>query len=436
MLKIYNSLTNKIEEFKPIHVNKVNMYVCGATTYNDIHIGNARPIVFFEMVKRYFQFLGYECLYVSNITDIDDRIINKAILENKTEKEIAEEYTKRLFSVTKALVNELPDKTPKATEYIDDMVHYIGELVNLGYAYKNEKGVYFRVHKIKDYGLLSNQELEELEEGFRIDVDDEKEDPKDFNLWKNTKIGITFDSPFGKGRPGWHTECAVMNKKIFNGQIDIHGGGVGLKFPHHENEIAQTEAMDHHHLAKYWMHVGHLRMGTTKMSKSLGNVVYVKDIIKNDQIKPYILLILSTNYRQPISYSDELLVQFTKEYDKIFKTVKKTFFTLLFNKSLLETKGHYLDKFKNEMNNDFNTPNALSVVYELIKEINKTKELSKLNELYNDLIVILEILNLKEDFKVEEIDLIEYRDWLTARDNKDYQKADILRQRLSLKGWI
>ncbi|MDE7095666.1 MAG: cysteine--tRNA ligase, partial [Anaeroplasmataceae bacterium] len=272
-LKIYNSLSNQIEEFVPIHPGKVNMYVCGPTVYNHIHIGNARPVVFYDMMKNYLKYLGYDVQYASNITDVDDKIINQAIAEGKTEKEVAGFYEKCYFEAVEKLGSTKPDFIPHATEYIDEMISFIEELIKEGYAYEVDGDVFFRVKKIENYGCLSNQVSEDLEQGARISINEKKENPLDFSLWKKTEVGIKWKSPFGEGRPGWHTECVVMNHKLFGNQIDIHGGGMDLKFPHHENEIAQNEALYHNSLAKYWMHVGRLEFEGQKMSKSLHNVI-------------------------------------------------------------------------------------------------------------------------------------------------------------------
>ena len=234
-LVIYNSLTNKVEEFKPINGNKVNMYVCGPTVYGYIHIGNARPVIFYDMLRRYLAFSGYDVTYASNITDVDDKIINKAISENTTEKVVAKMFEDAYWDSVERVGSSKPDLIPHATDYINEMIELIEDLIQKGYAYVSSGDVFFRVSKIKDYGCLSNQQIEELNSGARISVDDKKENPLDFALWKKTEVGIKWDSPFGSGRPGWHTECVVMNHKLFGDVIDIHGGGMDLKFPHHEN---------------------------------------------------------------------------------------------------------------------------------------------------------------------------------------------------------
>ena len=315
-LMIYNSLSDKLEEFKPIHEGKVNMYVCGPTVYNYIHIGNARPVIFYDMLKRYLTFLGYDVTYASNITDVDDKIIKKAIEENKTEHEIASFYENAFFEAVKKVGSNKPDIIPHATDYIEEMINFIQKLVDAGYAYESNGDVYFRVSKVADYGCLSNQVSEDLNQGARISINDNKENPLDFALWKKTDEGIKWNSPFGMGRPGWHTECVVMNHKLFNGEIDIHGGGMDLKFPHHENEIAQCEALYHHHLAKYWIHVGRLDLQGAKMSKSLGNCLYVKDLNSTKDGMILRCLILFAPYRSIISYSEALKEQYEKEYEK------------------------------------------------------------------------------------------------------------------------
>ena len=274
---IYNTYTREKEEFKPIEENKVKMYICGPTVYNYIHIGNARPVLFFDLVHRYFKYLGYEVEFVSNVTDVDDKIINRAIEEEVTEAEIAEKYL-NYFLECNQLLNALPfTSMPKVTENMDEMIQFIHELVERGFAYAVDGDVYFRIDKVREYGQLSGKKIEELEVGARIAEDSKKENPLDFVLWKKTDKGITWDSPWGAGRPGWHTECVVMIGKEFGGKIDIHGGGTDLQFPHHENEIAQSICMNGHSLANYWMHVGRLGLNNEKMSKSLGNGIYLSD---------------------------------------------------------------------------------------------------------------------------------------------------------------
>ena len=434
-LVIYNSLTNKMEEFKPINGNKVNMYVCGPTVYGYIHIGNARPVIFYDMLRRYLKFLGYDVTYASNITDIDDKIINKAIEENKTEKEIASFYENAYWNSVSLVGSKKPDLIPHATEYIGEMIDFIQELIDKGYAYNKGGDVFFRVPKIKDYGILSNQQVEELNSGARISVDDKKESPLDFALWKNTEVGIKWDSKFGAGRPGWHTECVVMNHKLFGDVIDIHGGGMDLKFPHHENEIAQAKACYGTNLAKYWIHVGRLDLNGVKMSKSLGNVIYVKDINSSHDGMVLRSLILFSPYRSMIPYSKELFDQYAKEYDKWVRAYKQTLFELQYQGKLTDkVNDSDIEEFKKYMNDDFNVQNVLTLINNIVKNMNtslRAKEYDALAVKLHTLEVILDVLgiNLFVNRMTEE-QLEVYKNWQLARLNKDFASADIYRNKL------
>lgn len=437
-LRIYNSLTNEIEDFKPLEDNKVNMYVCGPTVYNYIHIGNARPVIFFDTFKRYLQFLGYEVCYASNITDVDDKIINKAIEENTTEEEIATRYADAYFKNCADLGAMKPDVIPYATKYIDQMITFIDDLVKKGYAYQSNGNVYFRVSKIKDYGILSNQVAEELNAGARIDVVDTKEDPRDFVLWKNTDKGIKWDSPFGAGRPGWHTECVVMNQDIFHKELDVHGGGMDLKFPHHENEIAQSSAMYGHHLSKFWMHVGRLDMNGEKMSKSLGNVVRVNEL-SNDELMVLRLLIITAPYRSNINYCDELVMQYKNEYEKITRAYKQARLALdVANLESQELCAEDIEVFKNEMDNDFNTPNVLTLIQKIVKDMNqaiRSKNYDQLLVKTNTLDKILEIFGIKLNYtKLSDEDRDLYNKWNAYKAEKNFEEADKLRNELTQRG--
>ena len=438
MLKIYNSLTNKVELFRPIHSRKINMYVCGPTVYDHIHIGNARRMIFFDTVKKDLKSIGFDVKYVTNITDVDDKIIEKAIKKQVTEKEISEKYTASFLEMVKALNADSINLTPKATDYITQMIHYIQDLVDQGYAYVIDSGVYFRVHKIPTYGQLSKQNIETLRQNTRKELDDQKENPEDFALWKTTTEGITYDSPWQKGRPGWHTECAVMNLEIFNQEIDIHGGGFDLKFPHHENEIAQTCAHQNHELAKYWMHVGRLDLEQTKMSKSLGNALYVKDLIKKVDPNAFRLLIISHHYRQPINYSEELMEQYVKIYERINRTMKKTAFNLQLN-GIIENGIHteYYQEFTNLMENDFSTPNVLTLIENILKKMNSESNLEQTAQLKNTVEDILSILGIEIDTQKVSDEIIQtYLEWQEARETRDFKKADELRKILVEQGLI
>jgi len=434
-LVIYNSLSNKLEEFKPQNGNKVNMYVCGPTVYNYIHIGNARPVIFYDMLKRYLTFLGYDVTYASNITDVDDKIINQAIKENKTEKVVAKFFEDAFFDATEKVGSKKPDIIPHATEYIDEMIDFIQKLIEEGYAYNVDGDVFFRVNKIKDYGCLSNQVSADLESGARINVNDKKENPLDFALWKKTDVGIKWNSPFGEGRPGWHTECVVMNHKLFGTGLDIHGGGMDLKFPHHENEIAQFEALYKTHLAKYWIHVGRLDLAGAKMSKSLGNVIYVKDLNTTKDAMILRTLIVLSPYRNIIPYSQELLDQYKKEYEKWQRAYKQSLYELQYqNVNLCDNDEKYIESFKEYMNQDFNVQNVLTLINEIVKEINVTlrgKDYNRNAICLNTLKTILDVLGINlfvEKLKDEELEL--YKKYNDARAIKDFETADLYRKKL------
>ena len=434
-LTIYNSLTNKMEEFIPQQENKVNMYVCGPTVYNYIHIGNARPVIFYDMMRRYLKFLGYDVTYASNITDVDDKIIKKALEQNKTEKEIATFYENAYFDAVKEVGSTKPDLIPHATDYIGEMISFIQELIEKGYAYNVDGDVFFRVSKISDYGCLSNQVTEDLESGARISVDSKKESPLDFALWKKTDEGIKWDSPFGEGRPGWHTECVVMNHKLFGTALDIHGGGMDLKFPHHENEIAQFEALYKTHLAKYWIHVGRLDLAGEKMSKSLGNVIYVKDLESKKEGMILRSLILFSPYRSIISYSEDLKNQYAKKYDKWQRAYKQALYTLQYENKLTDkVNDSDISKFKEYMNQDFNVQNVLTLINDIVKEINTSLRSKNYDETaikLNTFKTIFDVLGINlfvEEMNEEQLDA--YSKWMEARNNKDFETADIYRNKL------
>lgn len=431
-MKIYNSLSGLTETFVPEKENELSMYVCGPTVYNYIHIGNARPVVFFDVVSRFFKYLGYKVKYVSNITDVDDKIIEEAIKLNIDEKTLTETFIEAFKKDTIRLGSELPDLMPKATNYITDMIFYINDLIEKGYAYHSGDSVYFRVQNIGSYGKLSKQVLENLNSGARIDVAEQKETPFDFTLWKETKQGISFESPWGKGRPGWHTECAAMNHSIFNHKIDIHGGGSDLKFPHHENEMAQSCAHDNHELANTWMHVGRLNFGDSKMSKSLGNVILVKDILENYEYQLFRLLLLSHHYRQPINYTDDLMRQFDNEWQRIKRAMKQAFIDISVSEyKVIELNQPALDQFKMHMSDDFNIANALTVIYDQLKAMNKSKDLKETARLFHTISLMLQILGIKLDLMpLSEEQIEKYRAWQQARADKNYQEADRIRMEL------
>lgn len=431
-MKIYNSLTNQKEDFVSQKKNHLSMYVCGPTVYNYIHIGNARPVVFFDVVRRYFEYLGYQVNYVSNITDIDDKIILEAEKLKISETKLTTYFTEQFIKDTLSLGSLLPSKMPKATEYVIEMIFYINDLIEKSYAYQSGDSIYFRVNKIADYGKLSNQVLADLSVGARVDEDLKKESPHDFTLWKTTDLGLNFDSPWGRGRPGWHTECAVMNQAIFGEKIDIHGGGNDLIFPHHENEIAQSEAISNHSLAQVWMHVGRLDLANVKMSKSLGNIILVKDLLEEYEYQGFRMLILSHHYRQPINFSYELMNQFDSEWQRIKRTLKQALVEISINYyEVVEYNDLALDAFKVAMDDDFNCANAFTVIYDQIKQINKTQDLKEKARLYYTTVLMLNVLGIQTDLKrLTDEQIQDYHAWQTAQREKRYQEADEIRIRL------
>lgn len=444
-MKIFNSYTNRLEEFETIHKDVVNMYVCGPTVYNYIHIGNARPVIFFDTVRRYLEHKGYKVNFVSNFTDVDDKIITKALELGVTEKDVTDKFIAAFLSDVEK-VNSRTDYTqPRVTNYMDHIIHYINILVQQGYAYEIDGDVYFRVKNVENYGKLSNRNIDDLVSGSRVDINVKKENPLDFTLWKKTDVGIQFDSPWGLGRPGWHTECVAMIDDIFGEQIDIHGGGSGLMFPHHENEIAQSMVLNNHSLAKYWMHNGLLNIGGNKMSKSEGEVILVKDLTVDPNA--FRLFTLSTHYRSPITYTNDALDVYSKEWEKITRIYSSLYLKLDLEDSLIgnsKIDPDLLQTYKDlltAMDNDFNTANAITALQDLTKIANqmlrnKTENnilLSAL-KLFDDFFLILGLKLDKQPLNSEDKET--YKLWNKARLNKDYAQADFYRDILQEKGII
>ena len=371
-MKIYNTKTLQKEEFVPIKANEVMMYVCGPTVYNDVHIGNIRPVVVFDTLRRTFEALGYKVRYVSNYTDVDDKIINRSRELNISEKELTDSVIEAYNKVRDKLNAAKLYKTPRVTETMDEIIAFIDELVDKGYAYEKDGDVYFRTSSIKDYGSLSNQNLDDLKVGARIEENDGKESPLDFALWKKTDTGIKWQTRYSLGRPGWHTECVVMINKELGSLIDIHGGGKDLKFPHHENERAQSMAINNSPLANYWMHSGMIDINGVKMSKSLGNFITAKDIM--EKVDPMVLrwFLLSAHYRDDINVSDEIIQSNQVELNKVLTCLKQALVKLSLNdiKNDEYDKESY-EKFMGAMEDDLNTPNAYAVIFEIVKIINK-----------------------------------------------------------------
>lgn len=444
-MKIFNTLSNKLEEFVPRHKGKVNMYICGPTVYNYIHIGNARPVIFFDTVRRYFEHKDYEVKFASNFTDVDDKIITKAIELEQKEIEVSEKFITAFLEDVERVHSSTNYIKPKVTEYMDKIINYIQMLIEKDYAYKVDGDVYFRVRYVKDYGVLSNRNVDDLISGSRVEVNHKKENPLDFTLWKKTEVGIQFESPFGTGRPGWHTECVAMIDDIFKEEIDIHGGGSGLMFPHHENEIAQSEVLNGHKIARYWMHNGLLNIKGSKMSKSEGESILVKDLTIDTNA--FRLFTLSTQYRSPINFSDESLDVYVKEWDKIIRVYKQLFLKLDLEDMLEGTAKIDPDllsiykSFLQAMDNDFNTSNAITELQNLVKKANqlvrgKTEPTILLSalKLFHD---FFEVLGLKIEAKPMPKDVKEtYKLWVSARQEKDFASADKYRDILQDKGII
>ena len=388
-MKLYNTMTNKIEEFKTIEENKVKMYVCGPTVYNYIHLGNARPIVVFDTLARYFKYKGMEVDYVQNFTDVDDKIINKSIEEGISASEVSEKYIKCFFEDINRLNILDSVKRPKVTKNMEEIIEIIQKLIDNGFAYEKDGDVYFEVKKYKDYGKLSNQKIEELELGARIDVSEIKKNPMDFALWKKKKKeGEPFwESPWGQGRPGWHIECSAMAKKYLGDTFDIHGGGQDLVFPHHENEIAQSKCAYHGNFANYWLHNGFIQINGDKMSKSLGNFFLLREILEKFSGNVVRLFILSTHYRKPINFSFENMEDTKKALQNIVKSMNK--FEAIIGKYKNEKTAEITNldfsqkidefdkKFEDAMDEDMNTPQALATIFDQIRETNKFISVNK-----------------------------------------------------------
>ena len=455
-MKIYNTLTRQKEEFVPVHPGKVGMYVCGPTVYNYIHIGNARPMIIFDTVRRYFEYKGYEVNYVSNFTDVDDKIIKKANEEGVTATEIAERYIKECKQDMEALNIKPATHQPRATEEIGGMIKMIQTLIKKGHAYEVDGTVYFKTRSFKDYGKLSKKNIDDLEAGHReikVTGEEGKEDPLDFVLWKPKKEGeIAWDSPWGEGRPGWHIECSEMSKKYIGDTIDIHAGGEDLIFPHHENEIAQSEAANGKEFARYWMHNAFLNIDNRKMSKSLGNFRTVREISEQYDLQVLRFFMLSAHYRSPLNFSAELMEASKNGLERILNAtdnLKHLIASVAAEEMSAEEKeafsktDAYVEEFEKAMDDDFNTADAIAAIFELVKYANTTAtaESSKeyLRGLLDRIVKLGDVLGLILDKKEELLDadiekLIEERQ--AARKAKDFARADAIRDELLEKGII
>ncbi|TMT00677.1 cysteine--tRNA ligase [Apilactobacillus kunkeei] len=455
MLRIYNTLTQEKDVFKPIKSRTVGMYVCGPTVYNYIHIGNARSIVAFDTIRRYFEYCGYQVNYISNFTDVDDKLINEAKEENSTVMDIANKYIEAYKEDVAALNVEPATVNPRATDNIDGIIQFVKELVDDGYAYAVDGDVYYRARKFNDYGHLSHQSVDDLESGASQHVSKEelskKEDPIDFVLWKAAKPGeISWDSPWGKGRPGWHIECSVMSTKYLGNTIDIHGGGEDLKFPHHENERAQSEAKTGEHFVNYWMHNGFVTVGdeNEKMSKSLGNFVTVHDIVKKVDPQVVRFLMSTTQYRRPIQYNEANLQAAENNLNKLRNAYNNLKYRLSDATDIIDMKleqeiRQIQADFQDAMDDDFNAQNGIDCVYELAKlgnmyaqrpEVGKdtvTLIIDKLEKMASIFGVVFKEETLDDD-SVQT--LIDERN--EARKNKNFARSDEIRDQLRDQGII
>lgn len=456
MLQLYNTLTNQKEKFEPLNPGKVTMYVCGPTVYNYIHIGNARSAVAFDTIRRYLEYRGFEVNYVSNFTDVDDKIIKASQEMNLSVKEITEKFINAFYEDTSALNVKKATLNPRVMDNMDDIIKFIEVLVQKGYAYESAGDVYYKARKFKDYGKLSGQLIDDLEQGASSRVDDidqdKKQDPLDFALWKKVKQGeISWDSPWGQGRPGWHIECSVMSTKYLGDTIDIHAGGQDLEFPHHENEIAQSEAKTGKKFARYWLHNGFVTIGEEdqKMSKSLGNFVTVHDLLK--EVNPQVIrfFMSTTQYRRPIRYSSANLNEAKVNLNKLQTAYENLSYRLKDsvegNDKEVEVNFANLEKdFVKVMDDDFNVQNGISVVYEMAKQLNVYSEKEKvytdtINNLINTYKKVVEIFGISFSEEKELLDdtieqLIQERN--EARKNKNFKRSDEIRDLLKEQGII
>lgn len=445
-MRLFNTLTNKKEEFKPIEEGKVSIYICGPTVYNHAHIGNTRPMIVFDVLRRTFEYLGNDVTFVSNYTDVDDKIIKAAKAEGITEKELTDKYIKAYEDVRAGLNIEDPTYKPRVTETMPEIIDFIQALIDMGYAYEVDGDVYFRVTKVKEYGMLSGIKVEDLIAGASdrtLSVDDKKkESTTDFALWKKTDEGIQFDTPWSKGRPGWHTECVVMINKLFkDGKIDIHGGGQDLKFPHHENEIAQSMAYNGHPIANYWMHNQMINIDGEKMSKSLGNVLWAKDLIVEFGCNVFKWLMLSTHYRNPLNMTDDVIAGVRKEVSKVENATKNASLYLQVNHvPAHDYKKETVDAMVNALEDDLNTSLALTQVLDQVKVLNQVMRVrEKDNDViateYATLVKMGDVLGfLFEGTKLSEEDIALYEQWNAYKKEKNFDEADRVRKELTERG--
>lgn len=454
-LKLYNTLTRKKEEFQSLTPGVVQMYVCGPTVYDYIHIGNARPLIFFDVVRRYLSSLQYKVNFVVNFTDVDDKLIRKAEETKTSVSEVADQYIQAYFEDAQALGIEKASVHPRVMENITEIIQFIEGLIEKGFAYEKEGDVYFRTIKFKDYGKLSHQKMDELQHGIRIEVNERKEHAQDFALWKNAKPGeVYWSSPWGNGRPGWHIECSAMAKKFLGETIDIHGGGHDLTFPHHECEIAQSEALHDKPLANYWLHNGYIHINNEKMSKSLGNGIQVKELLKLYRPQVLRFFMLSTHYRNPLNFSDDIMKQSEQSLNRIENCITNLQHRMKNAKASegrtdksswnAEKISQIEQQFDGKMQDDFNTPDAITSLFDLVAETNQylqqdvviQEDLARIHELFQKMNGILGLVAEEADELLdEEVEkLITER--TEARKEKNWARADEIRDLLQEQGII
>lgn len=458
-ITLYNTMTSKKEEFKPINESKVGMYVCGVTVYDYTHIGHGRSSVAFDVIRRFFEYKGYDVTFVKNFTDVDDKIINRANENHELWRDLSERFIKEHDTDMDSLYIKRPTYTPMATKYIDKMINYCERLIEKGNAYSVDGDVYFRVNSFKEYGRLSGRNLEDMMAGARVDVNNKKENPLDFALWKAAKPEEpSWTSPWGQGRPGWHIECSVMSEAILGSHIDIHGGGQDLIFPHHENEIAQSEAISCSTFANYWIHNGFVNINKEKMSKSLNNFFTIRDILKICHPEALRLLFLMTHYRQPLEYSEDKLKEASSALHRIYIFLDEVSHLTGSKKGknmeqeICDMKGHFIKEFEEAMNDDFNTPKAVAAIFEIVRmgntiiagkpDTDSAEYLKEVSSYIFDIVSkVLGIINHSADewyksnlkIPVSEVEtLIAKR--AEARKNKDFALADSVRAELAEKG--
>lgn len=447
-MQIYNTLTRKKETLVPIKEGHVSMYVCGPTVYDFFHIGNARPFIVFDTLRRYLEYRGYQVTFVQNFTDIDDKMIRRANEEGTTVKELGDRFIREYYHDADALGIERATVNPRATEHIDDIIELVQTLINKGHAYACENGdVYFSVRSYPAYGKLKGQNIDDMENGARISPTDVKRDPLDFALWKGEKPGEpSWDSPWGKGRPGWHIECSAMSMKILGETFDIHGGGMDLIFPHHENEIAQSEAATDKPFVHYWMHNGYINIDNQKMSKSLGNFFTVRDIAKEYDLEAVRMFMLGANYRNPVNFSRELMQQATTSLLRLRTALERLHETVIddtvSDETVLADADRFRDRFNEAMDDDLNTADALGVLFDFARYLNifasnphSKAAVDTLKQRYTELAGVLGLLSQKKEDTIPEeaIKMLEERQ--EARKNRDWARADALREALKNMGY-